>query len=396
MREQLPALILGTDEAVRAEVKALLAGLDTTPVACSEGGFDDGVRLAKESSPDVIAIVLDGDARAGLALMEELNAALPASYIFAVSHDDSDENIIKAMRAGATEFLSLPLDRTQVLKALIKVTALRRLAQPTGKPGQIWTVYAPKGGAGATTIAANLACEVQAAGGRSVCLVDLDFQSADVALFLNVNPVYTMMDIALNFRRLDSVFLQGTLSRHPSGVYLLAAPPHGTETPNIPVEQVTAVLDLLKTMYDVVIVDTARAFNDETLAAFSAATKVLVVLELTLPCLRGYRRTLEVLDGLNITAEHVEVAISKYGAKSGVPLDEAKRNLGLATTHLLPRDDDTALQAVNKGIPLSEVRPGSPLRKAIADLATTFGPATTAAPVEKKKRKGILGGLFAS
>lgn len=395
MREQLPALILGADPKVLAEVKNLLGGLEATPVACSEGSFEDGLRLAKETSPDVIAIVMDGDARAGLALMEELNAALPSSYIFAISHDDSDENIIKAMRAGATEFLSLPLDRTQVLKALIKVTALRRLAHPSGKPGQIWTVYAPKGGAGATMLAANLACEVQASGGKSVCLVDLDFQSSDVALFLNVNPVYTMMDIALNFRRLDSVFLQGTLSRHPSGAYILAAPPHGTETPHIPVEQVAGVLDLLKTMYDVVIIDTPRALSEETLAAFSAASRVLVVLELTLPFLRGYRRTLDVLDGLSVPSDRVDVVISKYGAKSAVPIEEAKKNLGLTTTYLLPRDDDTALQAVNKGVPLSEVRPASPLRKAIADLAQTLG-ATAGAPAEKKKRKGILGGLFAS
>jgi len=393
--EQLPALVLGADPTVLAEVKTLFAGVDATPVSCAEGSFEDGLRLAKETTPDVIAVVMDGDARTGLALMEELNAALPASYIFAVSHDDSDENIIKAMRAGATEFLSLPLDRTQVLKALIKVTALRRLAQPTGKPGQVWTVYAPKGGAGVTTLAANLACEIQAAGGRSVCLVDLDFQSSDVALFLNVNPVYTMMDIALNFRRLDSVFLQGTLARHPTGVYLLAAPPHGTETPHIPVEQVTAVLDLLKTMYDVVIVDTPRSFNEETLAAFSAASRVLVVLELTLPFLRGYRRTLDVLDSLAIPADRIEVVISKHGAKAAVPIEEAKRNLGLSTTHLLPRDDDTALQAVNKGVPLSEVRASSPLRKAIAELAETLGQ-LGGAPVPKKKRKGILGGLFAS
>jgi len=106
-------------------------------------------------------------------------------------------------------------------------------------------------------------------------------------------------------------------------------------------------------------------------------------------------RTLDVLDSLAIPADRIEVVISKHGAKAAVPIEEAKRNLGLSTTHLLPRDDDTALQAVNKGVPLSEVRASSPLRKAIAELAETLGQ-LGGAPVPKKKRKGILGGLFAS
>ncbi len=393
--QQLPALLLGTDPTVLAEVRDLLAGLDATPVACTEGSFEDGLRLAQEAAPEVIGIVVDGDASAAFSLMESISTALPSSYVFALSQDDSTENIIKAMRAGATEFLSLPLEATQAIKALIKVTALRRLSQPTGKPAQVWTLYSPKGGAGVTTLAVNLAVEVQASG-KSVCLVDLDFQSSDVALFLNVNPLYTMMDITLNFRRLDSVFLQGTLTRHQTGVYLLAAPPHGADGAPIPVEQVRGVLDILRTMYDVIIVDTSRALTEETLTAFGVATRVLLLIELTLPFLRGYRRTMEVLDGLGVPAERIDVVVSKHGgARAQVPLDEAKKSLGLSVTHTLPRDDEAALGALNKGTPLAESKANSPLRRAITQLAEVLaGP--SAAPEERKKRKGILGGLFAS
>jgi pilus assembly protein CpaE len=399
MREQIAALLLGADPAVLKDVKALLNGLEATPVACTEGALEDGVRLAHEGGPEVVGVVLDGDARTAFTLIEDVSRAVPNAYIFALSQDDSTENIIKAMRAGATEFLSLPLDTSQAVKALIKVTALRRLAHPTGKPAQVLTLYSPKGGAGVTTIAVNLALEMQAAG-KSVCLVDLDFQSSDVALFLNVNPLYTMMDITLNFRRLDSVFLQGTLTRHPSGVYVLAAPPHGTETPEIPVEQVRAVLDLLRTMYDVVIVDTPRALAEETLAAFSAASRVVLVIDLSLPFLRGYRRTMEVLEGLGVAADRVEVVVSRHGGtRAQVPLDEAKKTLGLTVTHTLPRDDENAVAAVNKGVPLSTVKSGTALTRAIAELAQTLvgqTNGTSTAVAEPKKRKGILGGLFAS
>jgi pilus assembly protein CpaE len=396
MRDQLPALLLAVDASTRAEIQALLAGNDVAAVRCTEGGLDEGMRLVREVVPDVILVVIDGDARTALSLIEEISRAAPDAQLFALSRDDSTENIVKAMRAGASEFLSLPLDRAQVLKALVKVITLRRLAVPRGPVGQVVTVYSPKGGAGVTTVAANLAVEL-ATSGKSVCLVDLDFQAGDVALFLNLNPTYTMLDIALNFRRLDSVFLQGTLTRHASGVFLLAAPPHDTpDSAGISGEQVSAVLDLLKSTYDFVVVDTPRTLSHETMAALSSASRLLVLIELTLPFLRGFRRFRELLDALSIPRDRLEVIVSKFGGnRAAIPIEEAKKSLEVSVGHILPRDDDTALAALNKGLPLREVKGGSPLRRAIAQLAESLVHPAEATD-DRKRRKGLLGGLFAS
>lgn len=396
MREHIPALLLGEDPAVLTNLREQLSGLDAASVVCREGSLGDGARLARENPPDIVMVVLDGDTRRGLSLLEEIGRAAPATQLFALSHDDSTETIIAAMRAGAGEFLTLPLEPAQILKALIKVVALRRLSVPT-TAGELWTLYAPRGGAGVTTLAANLALELHGKG-KSVCLVDLDFQSGDLALYLNVIPTYTMVDIALNFRRLDSVFLQGTLTRHPSGMYLLAATPHtGPEAAAIPADQVRAVLELLKSMYDIVIVDTPRALSDATVTAFTSATKILLLVELTLPFLRGYRHTTEVLDNLGVPKERVEVVLAKNGGvRSAVPLEEAKKTVDLTVTHTLPRDDETALAAVNRGVPLSVVKASSPLRKAIVEIGETVRQTSNHNEAPKARRKGLLSGLFAS
>jgi pilus assembly protein CpaE len=395
--EPLPMLLLGVDAAALADVRARLASVPGVLVECTEGSFDDGLQLARARTPDLVMIVMDGDARAALAVMEEINRQLPAAQIFGLSRDDSTENIVRAMRAGAAEFLSLPLTAAQIVKCLIKASALRRLAETTVARGQIWTVYGPKGGAGATTLAANLAVELRTELGKSVCLVDLDFQSGDLALALNLKPAYTMLDIALNFRRLDSVFLQGTLTRDASGAYLLAAPLHGSlDSTPIPADQIRTVLELLTTMYDIVVVDTPRAICDETVTAFTAASRILVLLELSLPSLRGYRRTLDLFEAVGVPRERLAVVISKHArSKMEVPLEEAKKSLELSIAHILPRDDETALQAVNQGLPLCKVKRNSPLRRAIVDLASTLL-GTEGAGVEVKKRSGIFGSLFAS
>ena len=395
MQPSLSTLLLGVDAAAVGEIRAVLGALDGIATTCTDGSFNDGLQLARAQSPDVVMVVMDGDARSALTLMEEINRVLPATQIFALSRDDTTANIVKAMRAGATEFLGLPVEPSQMLKALIKATTLNRLNQPAPATGEIWALYSPKGGAGTTTAAANLAIELHTELGKSVCLVDLDFQSGDLALALNVNPVYTMVDIALNFRRLDSVFLQGTLTRHNSGIYLLAAPPHGsTEGTVIPADQIRTVLELLRSMYDVVIVDTPRALTEETLAALWTANRVILLIERSLPFLRGYRRTMDVLGNIGVPRERVDVVIAKHSSsKAAVSLDEAKKSLELTVKYLLPRDEEAALEAVNKGLPLAEVRRNSPLRRGIADLARSL---TSDGSSEKKPRKGLLSGLFSS
>jgi pilus assembly protein CpaE len=395
MHTTLSTLLLGVDGAAITEIRTTLAGLDGVATTCTDGGFHDGLQLARAKPPDVVMVVMDGDARSALTLMEETNRVLPATQIFALSRDDTTANIVKAMRAGATEFLGLPVEPTQMLKALIKATTLNRLNQPAATTGEIWAVYSPKGGAGTTTTAANLGIELHAELGKSVCLVDLDFQSGDLALALNMTPVYTMVDIALNFRRLDSVFLQGTLTRHPSGVYLLAAPPHGSaEGTVIPGDQIRTVLELLRSMYDVVIVDTPRALTEETLAALWTANRVVLLIERSLPFLRGYRRTMDVLGNIGVPRERIDVVIAKHTtSKAAVSLDEAKKSLDLTVKYLLPRDEETALEAVNKGLPLVDVRRNSPLRKGIAELAKAL---LNQQEAEPKKRKNLLNGLFSS
>jgi pilus assembly protein CpaE len=397
MADQLTVLLIGADRGALAEIHGRLRAVEDVSVTCTQASFQDGLKLAWAQNPAVVMILTDGDPRTALALTAEISRTLPSTQIFAVSSDDSTGNIVQAMRAGATEFLGLPLEMGQIVKALIKATALQRLSQPMAPKGEIWTVYSPKGGAGVTTTAVNLAIELHGELGKSVCLVDLDFQAGDLALALNLAPVYTMLDIALNFPRLDSVFLEGTLTRHASGISLLAAPTGGTvDGYKIPGEQIRTVLDLLKAMYDVVIVDTARTLSEETIAALRAANRIIVLVERSIPALRGYRRMLEIVDGLDIPRDRLDVVISKYvESKAAVPLDEAKRSLELAVRCLLPLDEQVALEALNKGLALADVRRSSPLRRGIGDLAHLLT-AEHDGEGKGRKRRGILGGLFSS
>ncbi len=391
MDETLQALCLSPDAATSAEVTALLARLPGFVVRTREADYQTGLRDLRE--PDLAIVILGAEPVVGLTVIEEVHRNAPSTRVLALSHDENPELIIKAMRAGADECLPLPATLNALLKVCLKVSETRRgggRAHAAGTAqGEIWTVYGPKGGVGTTTLVANLAFALRQAQ-RDAALVDLDTATGDLAVFLNVNPTYTLRDIAADYRRLDSVFLQGTMTRHSSGLELLAAPAvmPGEQPLDLGMEQVRAILDLLRSLHEVTLVDTPGIPTAATLAAISCSSRIFLVTELTIPSIRSCLRTLEWLaeEGIDLAAR-VEVIANKYAKHPAeVPPAEAAKTLKLPIRATLPRDDATALTAINSGVPLQEVRGGSPLHRAITELVAP--PAPTADT--STKRKGFM------
>ena len=378
MDEPLNVLCLGAEPAVSRQVLGMLARLPGFAVSARETTLPGGaIDLRDGWEPHLAVVVLGADPAPGLAMIESVHQAAPAAQVLALAPEENPETIIKALRAGADEFLPLPLDGNGLLKICIKVSAIRSSNRPNGRPrGEVWVAYGVKGGVGVTTVVANLGVAVRAAG-RAAAVLDLDVDSGDLALFLNVTPAYSLRDIAGNFKRLDSVFLQGTMVRHRSGLELLAAPaPVPGEPPlALSAEQTLAILDLLDRTHEVTLVDAGSTITESTRAALGCADRILLVTELSLPALRACMRTLDALrqDGIDPAAV-VELVVNKHANRAwDVPPAEAARTMKLPIRALVPRDDAVVYEAVNGGRPLDEVKPGAPVQRAIATLAARPG-----------------------
>ena len=104
--------------------------------------------VERSGAPQVAIFLLLGAmlGPAGLGVIENLRKATRGVHFVAVSPDDDPDTVIRTVRAGAHEHLSLPLSQHDLFKICIKVAEACRGTARDDRGGALWVVYGPKGG----------------------------------------------------------------------------------------------------------------------------------------------------------------------------------------------------------------------------------------------------------
>lgn len=353
-----------------------------------------GMEIARRHFPDVAILGLGADPDKTIASIEVLSAEFPSLYLVALGDANDPGLVLRAMRAGANDFLSRPLgdrDLRAAVEKAAKVTAGRDPAKGTGR---VVSVFSGKGGNGTTTIAVNLADAAARYHGKKVVVVDLVLANGDLTMFFNVAPSHSLLDLARNAEKADYEFLHSLLVRHDSGVYVLADPPVFEEAEKITAAQIREVLSTLRSMFDLVIVDTPHNFDERTLTALDVSDTVLLVTLLNLPSLRNTQRALELFGRIGLLDTRVKLVLSRYLPNDEIPRESIEGIMNCPIFFSVPNDYPTVLSSVNRGKLLREVAPDKEVTKSFRRLAQLlFGPPRKeeAAP---EQRRGLLGRVF--
>ncbi len=318
------------------------------------------ITSALHTSGDVVGIELGDDPSSGLAAIRELHGRSPGTTILAASRDAGVETLRAAMQAGAADVLSLPLVPAEIHKALLRVTNATPHAPVIKTAGQVITVYGVRGGLGATTVAVNLAFKLATATRAETALVDLDLQRGDVAAFVNLVPVHSLATLATASGDVDDVFLASAITRHGSGVAVLAAPPTMEEAELVGDREVELALRLLRSRFAFTVVDTPRVISSTVLTALEDSDRIFVLTDLSVPSVRAARRIFELLGRLDGPAERAELLITEI-VPGPLDVKKAVQVIGQQPFAVIPRDD-SAGSAMNDGVPLN----GRPTRLALA------------------------------
>ncbi len=266
------------------------------------------------------ALILDlaGDPDEALKALERVKQATPDLYVI-VSHYHADgETVIAAMRAGANEFLTQPLKRTEFKDAMARFErAPKRTGTVESKLGRIYTFLGAKGGVGVTTLAVNFAA-VQAQRKRNTVLLDLDWAANDVAMQLGAAPQYTLAEVAENLSRMDQALFEGFVTRDPLGMYIVGPPDTLEHRGYFTESHLREFTTFLIEKYDDIVIDGGKNLNDEAvMGACQVSTTVFIVVQQDVPCIRNAQRYIGAMVRMGFSQDQIRVVVNHYTKKIG-------------------------------------------------------------------------------
>jgi pilus assembly protein CpaE len=371
--ERLSVQLIGDGE-LRVQVRAVLAALreprlevldakpPAEPAVAAPGGRNQAAR-----GTDVAMVIMNGAEEQALEVLERQHASVPRPAIFVLANQPSPELMRRALRAGADEILFLPLDRGDVTRALLKVSeANRRTERKRG--AKVISLASLAGGVGVTSLTANLALSLHRQFGRRCALVDLDFQSATLGVHLNLEPEHTIVRV-VGQETLDSIRLESALTKHASGVYLLAAPKRIEDGDSVTEASVGAALDVMAQMFDFVLIDCGCRIDTSVVAAWERSSHLLYLLDQSVASARCAWRFIDVFGRLQLPALQPQFVLSKSTSGHPVTAEQIANTLSRPIAAVIPRDDAAMQRVELTGRDLWEVAPGSPLAASIDELA---------------------------
>lgn len=342
----------------RHAFRELLKDNQGVRVEAEAADHETGYQLVNQLKPAIVIFDLGNPPDPGLDVVERLLIASPQSAIFVTADGQRAETILRAVRAGAQEFLARPVGKKELTDAIQRIARQRALAVagPAAR-GKVITLFGSKGGRGTTVIALNLAVALARSSGAPVVAVDLDLQAGDLSLLLSLKPSYTIYDAVSNMERIDALFLKSLLCDHPSGVSLLAAPQRIEESDRILPLQISQLLSLLKASFPYVVVDTAPTYDERNLAALDAADELLLVAAPDFSSLYHTQRCLDLFDRLAYSPDKIKILLNRCPSATGKATRMARDVLDRAILWEFP-EDGAVMASLIAGEPL--IRSGKP------------------------------------
>jgi len=390
---QLSAVITTSDSEFRSTITGLLrsSGL-------SIGLIDE--RHSSGTWPDLAVVDIRNGSLASVEAIERLRASWPSTAIFAVAASSEPDQILRAMRAGANEYLAWPLKEPGATLADSFKTALKRTvdrhrpSKDSTRSGVTLSFFGAKGGAGTTTVAVNSAIDIARLSKRPTLIVDLHQFMGEVALFLGVRPRFTLIDALDNLHRMDQEFLHELVVRHKSGLDILAGGDQIDRPGPNDAPAVEQLLQQLSRSYDFIIIDAGTVTSAVADVAVFAADTIYLVANPDIASVRNAHRIVDRFEHLGAGKDRLRVLLNRMSEQNQIGPKQIETTLGHSLHMAFPSDYSVVSAAMNSGVPLTMTNH--------SDLAARFerftkqiiNPNAPATDDEPAREKASFLGLF--
>lgn len=386
--EKIHVVIVDDITETRENIRRLLQFEPDIDVVGAARTGREAIDISKDVKPDVLLMDINMPDMDGIAATEIIRKTVPFTQIVILSIQNDPNYMRRAMLAGARDFLTKPPTIDELTSAIRRAGAMaheERMKAPqisgaqaskTGGgqsfgslgAGKVITFYSPKGGSGCTTLATNLAICLNNED-TSVVIVDGNLQFGDVAVFLNEQGKFSILDLTSRADELDPEIVNNVTVKHAqSGVRVLAAPIKPEQADLVSSEQFAKVVRYLRSMFSYVIIDTASALQSITASAIDNSDLLILLTTQDIPSIKNSRLFLDEIDALGFDRKRIIFVMNKYDKRIGITPEKVSENLKQEINSIIPFEE-RVIVSVNRGIPFLLVDKSRPLSRSILSLA---------------------------
>lgn len=370
--------------AVEGDAASLVANrVAGFPLGLNIMAGSDWIDPAELSGAAAAIIQVDADNAASLKRFQKLAQAV-ATPLIAAAYEPPLALVRTLVRNGAHDVIPLPLSLDELETSLgpIRDELEKRHSVASAANAKLISVIKSVGGVGATALTSQLAIRFahnEARHGREACLIDFDVQFGDAAFQLGLRPKLSLLDLLEAGNRLDTALLKSTTTEHSSGLKVIAAPPEMLPLEGLSNEHLMQIVELATREYGTVFVDLPANWTNWSLSIVARSDLVLLVTELTVAGLNRAKRQLSLLESQDLDNLDVRVIVNRYEkalARTIRPAD-VREALGRDVEYTLANDPALMRSAIDRGLPISEIKRKTALGKDLdlldAGIAAALG-----------------------
>ena len=388
-------VLVSADKAFVQETRTAFSASDLIQLITVEKNITDLRGEIQET--DCGAIIIDMDA----ARLEEIEALQRVTRrlegkapIVVVTQEFNAAAVRILVHLQVADFLVKPITTADLVRSCIRV--LQGPGREENTESQIYTFMPAAGGVGTTTLTLQTAFQLHhsVTRGASTCVVDLNFQQGSCAEYLDLEPRFDIAEIENQPERLDRQLLDVMLSKHASGLCVLAAPTKPSEMRSFNADLVVRMLDLVSAYFDNVVIDMPRTWFPWTETVLLGSNKLYVVAEMTVPCLRHTQRLIKAIYETVGAEVKPNVIVNRFEQKmfeNGIKQADVEEILGDHFVGGISNNYRLVREAVDRGVPLHEIDPNA---NVVNDLKRIILPEEAVAAPKKSRSLFDLKGLL--
>ena len=390
---KIRVLIVDDIAETRENIRKLLQFEPDVEVVGTAKTGAEGIQLSGDEDPDVVLMDINMPDMDGIAATEAIRSKYPAIQIIILSVQNDSNYMRRAMLAGARDFLTKPPDVDDLTSAIRRAGELAQteknksvvaaammpqggavvsgsLVMPSMSQGKIIAVYSPKGGAGTTSVVANLAVALQSEQ-TPVAAVDGNLQFGDLSFFFNQQGKNNIVNLAASSEELDIDIINEVIIDHKdTGVKILAAPMRPEQADSVTGDQFGSVVKFLAQIYSYVLIDMSSLLTDIALSAIDACDLLIMITTQDIPAIKNARLFLDLASAIGLDAERIMMVMNRYDKRrSNITPEKVAENFKQEFASVIPLDEKIVVPAMDRGVPFISQNRSQPVGRAILLLA---------------------------